>query len=100
MGFPKLFTEQTAPGPQGDGMHGSGFSTQRWLRQTRPLRHSGSMVHSGPQPVMVSGFGIRPSLHLQIGFPKGLGSQVVPGPQGEGLQGSTGRTGILSNNNL
>ena len=46
----------------------------------------------GPHPVMVSGFGIRPSWHRQIGFPKGLGVQVVPGPQGVGLQGSTGRT--------
>ena len=41
---------------------------------------------------MVSGFGMRPSWHRQIGFPKGLGEQVVPGPHGDGLQGSTGLT--------
>jgi hypothetical protein len=43
--------------------------------------------------VMVSGLGMSPSWHLQMGFPKGLGEQVVPGPHGDGLQGSTGLTG-------
>ena len=39
---------------------------------------------------MVSGFGINPLLQRQIGFPDGLGVQVVPGPHGEGLQGFFG----------
>ena len=49
---------------------------------------SGSITHSGPHPVMVSGLGINPGKHLQIGLPSALGVQVVPGPQGDGLQGS------------
>ena len=39
---------------------------------------------------MVSGLGINPLLQRQIGFPDGLGVQVVPGPHGEGLQGFFG----------
>ena len=42
----------------------------------------------GPQPVMVSGFGTSPGRQLQTGFPSRLSTQVVPGPQGEGLHGS------------
>jgi len=88
IGCPFLFGEQVVPGPQGDGLHGSGFSTHFWLAQTNPYLQSGSTVHSGPHPVIVSGLGISPAKHLQIGFPSALGVHVVPGPQGEGLQGS------------
>ena len=56
---------------------------------------SGSLTHSGPHPVMVSGLGINPGLHRQIGFPLGEGVQVVPGPQGEGAQGLMGRWVVL-----
>jgi len=56
---------QVAPGPQGDGLHGSGFSTHFWFWQTYPVLQSGSRTHSGPQPVMVSGFGTRPGSHLE-----------------------------------
>ena len=45
-------------------------------------------VHSGPQPVIVSGLGTRPFKHLQIGFPILLVMHMVPGPQGLGSQGS------------
>ena len=38
----------------------------------------------------MSGFGIKPDLQRQIGLPAGLGEHVVPGPQGEGLQGFVG----------
>ncbi len=66
MGLPRLLTIQVAPGPHGDGLHGSGFSTQRWFWQTKPVRQSGSWTHSGPQPVMVSGFGTNPGSHLKL----------------------------------
>ena len=62
-----------------NGLHASNKS---WSRNMLKL--------PGPQPVMVSGFGMSPSWHRQIGLPKGLGEQVVPGPQGDGLHGSTG----------
>ena len=65
MGFPRLLTMQMAPGPQGDGLQGSGFSTHLWFWQTYPVLQSGSRTHSGPQPVMVSGFGMRPGSHLE-----------------------------------
>ena len=61
-----LLTMQVAPGPQGDGLQGSGLSTQRWFWQTNPVRQSGSTTHSGPQPVMVSGLGTNPGSHLNI----------------------------------
>jgi len=93
IGLPTLLTIQTAPGPQGEGLHGSGFSMQRLFWQTKPERQSGSTTHSGPHPVIVSGLGMSPSWHRQMGLPNGLGEHVVPGPQGEGLQGSTGLTG-------
>ena len=48
-------TVQTAPGPQGEGSHGSGFSTQRCAWQMKPLAQSGSRTHSGLQPEIVSG---------------------------------------------
>lgn len=88
IGFPFLLGVQVVPGPQGDGLQGSGFSIHFWLAQTNPYLQSGSTTHSGPQPVMVSGLGINPGKHLQIGLPSALGVQVVPGPQGDGLQGS------------
>ena len=90
IGFPMLFGEHVAPGPQGDGLHGSGFSTHLWFWQTYPYWQSGSRTHSGLQPVIVSGLGIKPAWHRQIGLPAGLGVQVVPGPHGEGLQGFFG----------
>ena len=88
MGLPCALGVQVVPGPQGYGLHGSGFSTHRWLLQTKPYLQSGSIVHSGPHPVIVSGLGMSPALHLQIGLPSLLGVQVVPGPHGLGLQGS------------
>ena len=60
-----------APGPQGLGLHGSGISMQRCSRHTSPRLHSKSATHSGPQPVIVSGFGINPGLHWQIALPGG-----------------------------
>ena len=51
---------------------------------------SGSRVHSGPHPVMVSGLGISPGWQLQIAFPIELTVQVVPGPHGDGWQGFFG----------
>lgn len=88
IGLPSLLGVQVVPGPQGDGLHGSGFSTHFWSRHTNPYLQSGSTTHSGPQPVMVSGLGISPGKHLQIGFPSLFGVHVVPGPHGDGLQGS------------
>ncbi len=64
MGFPRLFTIQIAPGPHGEGLQGSGFSTHCWFWQTKPVLQSGSRTHSGPHPVIVSGFGTRPGSHL------------------------------------
>ncbi len=46
IGFPAELTEQVAPGPHGEGLQGSGFSTQRLFWQTRPDRQSGSTTHS------------------------------------------------------
>ena len=37
---------------------------------------------------MVSGLGMRPGKHRQMGLPSRFGVQVVPGPQGEGSHGS------------
>lgn len=45
-------------------------------------------VHSGPQPVMVSGLGTNFPKQRQIGFPNLLAIHIVPGPHGDGLQGS------------
>ena len=45
-------------------------------------------VHSGPHPVIVSGWGTSLPRHLQIGFPNLFAMHMVPGPQGDGLQGS------------
>ena len=53
-----------------------------------PLLQSGSMTHSGLQPVMVSGLGMRPGWHLQIALPEPVTEHSAPGPQGEGSQGS------------
>lgn len=60
-----LFTIQTAPGPQGDGLQGSGFSMHFWFWHMNPVLQSGSRTHSGPQPVMVSGLGTSPGSHLK-----------------------------------
>ena len=75
---PAMFTVQTAPGPQGDGSQGSGFSTHLWLWQTKPLWQSGSTTHSGLQPEMVSGLGMRPGWHLQMAFPVLVTEQSAP----------------------
>ena len=75
-------------GPQGLGSQGSGFSMHLWFWQTNPDWQSGSLTHSGPQPVIVSGLGIRPGSHLQIGLPAKFAVQMAPGPQGLGTQGS------------
>jgi len=93
MALPEPVTEQTAPGPQGDGKQGSGFSTHLWSLQTSPLWQSGSLTHSGPQPVMVSGLGMRPGWQVQMALPCGFGWQRAPGPQGFGKQGSWGGGG-------
>lgn len=77
-----------APAPQGVGLHGSGSSTHFWLSQIYPVLQSGSIVHSGPQPVMVSGLGIKPAKHRQMGFPSWFSTHIVPGPHGLGSQGS------------
>jgi hypothetical protein len=34
MAFPLPVTEHSAPGPHGEGSHGSGFGTHRWLWHT------------------------------------------------------------------
>lgn len=86
--FPLKVTVQVAPGPQGEGTHGSGFSTHFWSLQMKPCRQSGSLVHSGLHPVIVSGFGISPGEHLQIALPDPVTVQTAPGPQGFGSQGS------------
>ncbi len=52
-----------------------------------PFNHQENIL-PGPQPVIVSGFGTSPGRQLQTGFPSRLSTQVVPGPQGEGLHGS------------
>ena len=70
MALPTLLVIQTAPGPQGDGSQGSGFSTHLWFSQTYPVEQSGSITHSGLHPVMVSGLGIKPGLHLKTFFRK------------------------------
>lgn len=54
----------------------------------RPILQSGSVTHSGLQPVIVSGFGLKPGTQRQTGLPSLLTEQVVPGPQGEGEHGS------------
>ena len=64
MALPEGSTIQWAPGPHGEGSQGSGFSTHRWFSQTYPYSQSGSLTHSGLQPVIVSGLGIKPSWHL------------------------------------
>ena len=48
--------------------------------------------HSGPHPVIVSGWGTSFPKHLQIGFPSLLAMHMVPGPQGLGSQGSGFKT--------
>ena len=88
--LPIPFVMQTAPGPHGLGLQGSGFSTHRWFKQTSPYWQSGSLTHSGPHPVMVSGFGIMPGTQLQMALPTLLTVQMVLGPQGVGWQGFTG----------
>jgi len=86
---------QKAPGPQGEGLHGSGSSTHLWFKHTSPLRQSGSRTHSGAHPVMVSGLGIMPGTQLQMALPSLLTVQMVLGPQGEGWQGFEGGRGAL-----
>ena len=88
MGFPVKLTVQLAPGPQGEGLQGSGLSTHLWLVQTNPCLLSGSLTHSGLHPVIVSGFGISPGEQWQIAFPFPVIVHSAPGPQGLGLQGS------------
>ena len=88
--FPILGAVQTAPGPQGEGLHGSGSSTHLWFKQTSPELQSGSLTHSGPHPVMVSGLGIIPGTQLQMALPTLFTVQMVLGPQGVGWQGLVG----------
>lgn len=88
IGFPSWFGVHVVPGPHGDGLQGSGFSTHLDSLQINPYLQSGSTTHSGPQPVIVSGLGISPGRQVQMGFPSLFGVHVVPGPHGEGLQGS------------
>jgi len=88
--FPTFGAEQTAPGPQGEGLHGSGSSTHLWFKQTSPVLQSGSLTHSGPHPVIVSGLGIIPGTQLQMALPTPLTVQMVLGPQGDGWQGLEG----------
>ena len=88
--FPTFGAEQTAPGPQGEGLHGSGSSTHLWFKQTSPVLQSGSLTHSGPHPVIVSGLGISPGRQLQMALPAALMVQVVPWPQGVGTHGLLG----------
>ena len=88
--LPCLGAEHLAPGPQGEGLQGSGSSTHLWFKQTCPDLHSLSVVHSGPHPVMVSGLGMRPGSQLQMALPTLLTVQMAPGPQGEGTQGLVG----------
>ena len=88
--LPCLGAVHLAPGPQGEGLQGSGSSTHLWFKQTYPLEQSGSLVHSGPHPVMVSGLGIRPGSQLQMALPTLLTVQMAPGPQGVGTQGLAG----------
>ena len=88
MALPVLVTEHSAPGPQGLGSQGSGFSTHLCPWHTYPCWQSGSMTHSGPQPVMVSGLGISPGSQVQMALPCWLTLHRAPGPQGLGWQGS------------
>jgi len=69
-------------------LQGSGLSTHFRSRQTSPPSQSGSITHSGPHPVMVSGLGMSPTRQRQMGLPSRLGVHVVPGPQGDGSHGS------------
>lgn len=71
-------------GPQGEGSQGSGFSTHLKFWQMNPAWHSWSLSHSLLQPVMVSGIGMKPAKHRQIGLPRLLAMHRVFGPQGEG----------------
>ena len=82
--FPCFCAEHTAPGPQGEGLHGSGSGTHLWFKQTSPDGQSGSLTHSGAHPVIVSGLGIIPGTQLQMALPSPLTVQMVLGPQGEG----------------
>ena len=41
-------------------------------------------VHSGPQPVMVSGLGTNFPKQRHIGFPNLFAIHIVPGPHGDG----------------
>ena len=40
------------------------INTYFWLVQTKPVLQSGSTIHSGLHPVIVSGLGISPGSHL------------------------------------
>ena len=82
--FPCFCAEHTAPGPHGEGLHGSGSGTHLWFKQTSPDGQSGSLTHSGAHPVIVSGLGIIPGTQLQMALPSPLTVQMVLGPQGEG----------------
>ena len=86
---------QVVLGPHGEGLQGSGFSMHLWFSQTKPLSQSGSLTHSGPQPVMVSGLGMKLAMQRQMALPLGLLVQEVLGPHGDGLQGSLGAGGGL-----
>ena len=80
MAFPPPLVIHLAPGPQGEGLQGSGFSTHlcHACSQTNPLLQSESLVHSGPHPAIVSGLGINPGWQLHMAFPAALTVHVVP----------------------
>lgn len=56
-GLPNRLTLQLVLGPQGEGSHGSGLGTHLKFWQMFPDPQSGSLSHSLPHPVMVSGLG-------------------------------------------
>lgn len=81
----RLRDSHTAFVPQ---MPSSQMLTHRPPAQFCVLGHSSSCVHCGPQPVIVSGLGKKPALHLHTATPSGLTMQSVFGPHGYGVHGS------------
>ena len=64
--MPFWFSIHCAPGPQGDGLHGSGFEIHlcHCTSHTKPELQFESTKHS-TQPSMESGIGTNPGLHLK-----------------------------------
>ena len=70
------------PGPQGEGLQGSGFSTHLWFWQTQPWLQSGSMTHSGLHPINKNHFQQRSNSKLLMSVRmsvcmSGLGRNVI-----------------------